>query len=65
MAEPKEYKISMAYSEVDECYVAKVDNWKYISAHGDTPEEAIRELSESIALGREVERIRERESNGS
>lgn len=67
MAEPKEYKISVFYSDRDECYIANIDNWKYLSAHGDTPEEAVRELSDSIALGREVEQIRnkEREGNGS
>lgn len=58
MTEPKQYKIVMSYSLVDEVYVAEVVNWKYISAHGDTPEEALRELAASVELGREVEKLR-------
>jgi predicted RNase H-like HicB family nuclease len=55
-----DYHINIFYSEEDEAYIADVPDLKYCSAHGDTPEEALREVliakSEWLASARENER---------
>lgn len=38
------YHINVFYSGEDKCYIADVPDLKYCSAHGDTPEEAFREI---------------------
>ena len=38
------YHINVFYSDEDECYIADIPDLKYCSAHGDTPEEALREV---------------------
>lgn len=38
------YHINVFYSEEDKCYIADIPDLKYCSAHGDTPEEAVREV---------------------
>jgi predicted RNase H-like HicB family nuclease len=40
----KDYHINIFYSEEDECYIADIPDLKYCSAHGDTPEAALREV---------------------
>jgi predicted RNase H-like HicB family nuclease len=40
----KDYFISVFYSEEDECYIADIPDFLMCSAHGDTPEEALREV---------------------
>ncbi len=40
----KDYHINIFYSEEDECYIADIPDLKYCSAHGPTPEEALREV---------------------
>jgi predicted RNase H-like HicB family nuclease len=40
----KDYHINVFYSEEDECYIADIPDLKYCSAHGDTPEAALREV---------------------
>ena len=40
----KDYHINIFYSEEDEAYIADIPDLKYCSAHGDTPEEALREV---------------------
>lgn len=39
----KDYHINIFYSEEDECYIADIPDLKYCSAHGPTPEQALRE----------------------
>ena len=38
------YHINVFYSEEDKCYIADIPDLKYCSAHGETPEEAVREV---------------------
>ena len=53
--DPRDFEIRIQYSAVpgDECYIARVVEWPTISAHGDTPEEAARQIQ--LALGGAVE----------
>jgi predicted RNase H-like HicB family nuclease len=38
------YHINVFYSNEDKCYIADVPDLKYCSAHGESPEEAVREV---------------------
>jgi predicted RNase H-like HicB family nuclease len=38
------YHINVFYSDEDKCYIADIPDLKYCSAHGDTPEESLREV---------------------
>lgn len=38
------YHINVFYSEEDKCFIADIPDLKYCSAHGATPEEAMREV---------------------
>ena len=38
------YHINVFYSAEDRCYIADIPDLKYCSAHGRTPEEALREV---------------------
>jgi predicted RNase H-like HicB family nuclease len=38
------YHIHVFYSEEDKCYIADIPDLKYCSAHGATPEQAVREV---------------------
>jgi predicted RNase H-like HicB family nuclease len=40
----KDYHINIFYSEADEAYIADIPDLKHCSAHGETPEEALREV---------------------
>lgn len=40
----KDYHINIFYSDEDECYIADIPDLKYYSAHGDTPEGALKEV---------------------
>jgi predicted RNase H-like HicB family nuclease len=40
----RDYHINVFYSEEDEAYIADIPDLKYCSAHGETPEEALREV---------------------
>lgn len=40
----KDYHINIFYSEEDKAYIADIPDLNYCSAHGDTPEEALREV---------------------
>lgn len=39
-----DYHINMFWSTEDECWVADIPDLKFCSAHGDSPEEALREV---------------------
>jgi predicted RNase H-like HicB family nuclease len=39
-----DYHINIFYSEEDNAYIADIPDLKYCSAHGDTPEESLREV---------------------
>ncbi len=41
----KDYHINIFWSDEDNCYVADIPDLTYCSALGDTPEEALAELS--------------------
>ena len=49
MRDLKHYSIKIEYSDDDECYVATVPELQYCSAHGATPEEALREVKIALA----------------
>jgi predicted RNase H-like HicB family nuclease len=38
------YHINVFYSNEDQCYIADIPDLKYCSAHGETSEEAFREV---------------------
>ena len=40
----KDYLIKIFYSNEDKCYIADIPELKYCSAHGPTPEEALKEI---------------------
>jgi predicted RNase H-like HicB family nuclease len=48
--EPREYEIRIWYSAEpgDDCYIAQVVEWPDIMAHGDTREEAAREIQVAL-----------------
>ncbi len=50
----RDYWINVFYSEEDGCYIADIPDLEYCSAHGDTPEEAVRELNIAKQLWLEV-----------
>ena len=62
----RDYHINIFYSEEDECYVADIPDFRFCSAFGDTPEEALKEilvakelwLEEAAASGGEVPKPR-------
>ncbi|MSU47873.1 MAG: hypothetical protein EXS37_02055 [Opitutus sp.] len=43
------YSVVIEWSDEDLCYVARVPALKYCTAHGDTYEEAAREIQDAIA----------------
>ena len=40
----KDYHINIFYSDEDKCYIADIPDLRYCSAHGPTPEEALKEV---------------------
>jgi len=46
----QKYSISIHYSEEDGCYVASVPELTGCMAHGDTREEAMREIQDAMRL---------------
>ena len=40
----KDYLIQIFYSDEDKCYIADIPDLKYCSAHGATPQEALKEV---------------------
>jgi len=51
------YHINVFYSDEDKCYIADIPDLKYCSAHGNMPEEALREVL--IAQELTLESLRE------
>jgi len=50
MQNPRDYETRIWYSAVpgDDCYIAQVVEWTGIMAHGDTREEAAREIQAAL-----------------
>ncbi len=48
--DPREYEIRIRYSAAkgDECFIAQVVEWPGIMAHGDTREEAARQIQMAL-----------------
>ena len=40
----RDYHINPFWSDEDKCWIADIPDLKYCSAHGETPEEALREV---------------------
>jgi predicted RNase H-like HicB family nuclease len=53
--DPRDYEIRIWYSaeKGDECFVAQVVEWPGIMAHGDTREEAAREIQLALEVAAE------------
>ncbi len=54
--DPREYEIRIWYSAVegDECFIAQVVEWPTIMAHGNTREDAAREIQVALEGAIEV-----------
>ena len=54
--DPREYEIRIWYSAAggDECFIAQVVEWPTIMAHGDTREDAAREIQAALEGALEV-----------
>lgn len=52
----KDYHINIFYSDEDKCYVANIPDLWPCSAHGETPEEALKEVLVAKELWLEVTR---------
>lgn len=50
------YHINVFWSDPDACWIADVPDLQYCSAHGETPDEAIREIQIALQLWLEVAR---------
>jgi predicted RNase H-like HicB family nuclease len=54
MHDPKDYEISIRWSPEDKCFVARVVEWDAVAVHGDTLEEAAREMHAALSFALEV-----------
>ena len=62
------YAIAVFWSDEDRCWIADVPDLEFCTAHGDTPEEAVREvrvaidawLAAALEMGRPVPEARYR-----
>ncbi|WP_027443603.1 type II toxin-antitoxin system HicB family antitoxin [Erythrobacter cryptus] len=52
------YHINLFWSAEDDCWIADVPDLKPCSAHGDTPEAALANIQDAIALWLETARER-------
>jgi predicted RNase H-like HicB family nuclease len=52
----KDYQIIIFYSDEDKCYIADIPDLRYCSAHGETPEEALKEILVAKELWLETSR---------
>jgi predicted RNase H-like HicB family nuclease len=50
------YSVVIFWSDEDRCFIANLPDFKTCSAHGDTPEEALREIQVAMTLWLEVAR---------
>jgi predicted RNase H-like HicB family nuclease len=48
MSQLPPYAINLFWSEEDACWIADVPDLQFCSAHGDTPEDALREVREAM-----------------
>jgi predicted RNase H-like HicB family nuclease len=54
------YHINLFYSPEDRCYIADIPDLKHCSAHGETPQEALREVLMAQELWMESAREQQR-----
>jgi len=54
--DPRDYEIRITYSAApgDECFIARVVEWPQVNAHGETREEAAREIQVALELTLDV-----------
>ena len=52
------YEIHLFWSDDDDCYIANVPDLEYCSAHGNTYEEALKEIQVAMGLWIDVQRER-------
>jgi predicted RNase H-like HicB family nuclease len=50
------YHINLFWSDEDACWIADVPDLRYCSAHGETPEAALREVQTAMEAWLEVQR---------
>jgi predicted RNase H-like HicB family nuclease len=48
------YNFTVQWSDDDECYIARVVEFPGVAAHGDTPDDALKEVQVSLELAIEV-----------
>lgn len=50
--DPRDYEVCIRYSSLpgDNCFIARVTEWPNVTAHGDTREEAAREIQAALEL---------------
>lgn len=50
--DPRDYEVKVRWSsaEGDQCYIAQVSEWPAVSAHGETREEAVKEVQVALEL---------------
>ena len=58
MSDDERYPIVLFWSDEDEAWIADVPDLRYCSAHGETAEEALREIQVARRLWLEVARER-------
>ena len=46
---PEDYSYSVVWSEEDQLFIGRVVEWPFLAAHGDTQEDALREIRKAIA----------------
>ena len=44
------YSVMIGWSDEDACYIARIQEFKYLSAFGDTKEEALKEIEIALEL---------------
>ena len=56
LPDPRDYEIRIWYSSApgDECYIAQVVEWPGVMAHGETREEAAREIQVALEGALEI-----------
>ena len=52
------YEIHLFWSDEDDCYIANVPDLEYCSAHGDTYEEALKEVQAAMGFWIDVQKER-------
>lgn len=50
----RRYYVKLFWSDEDDCWVAKAPEVRHVMAHGDTPEEALKNIDEALTAALQV-----------